>query len=423
MHTASSPGDRRAMSVLASSTFAFTLCFAVWMMFAILGIPLKQSLGLNDTEFGLIAAMPVLSGSLIRVPLGIWTDRYGGRVVFCVLMLVAVVPVWLVADATRLWEFLLLGLAVGLVGGSFSVGTPYVARWFPKSRQGLAMGVFGAGNSGAALNKFIAPALIAAAGTWTIVPRVYAIALLVTVALFWLFSATNPAHASAGAVTLREQLRVLRDPRVWRYSQYYSVVFGGYVGLSLWMTQYYVGEYGFTIQAAALLAACFSLPGGVLRAIGGWLSDRYGAYRTTWWVMWVCWVAFFLLSYPPTDFVVQGAHGPLAFHLGLSPLGFTVLLFVVGIAMAIGKASVFKFIADEFPDRMGAVSGVVGLAGGLAGFLLPILFGALVDLTGVRSTCFMLLYGSVSVSLVWMYFSFRAERAAHDQRVLAVRSS
>ncbi|AJX33512.1 major Facilitator Superfamily protein [Burkholderia oklahomensis C6786] len=409
--------------MLASSTIAFTLCFAVWMMFAILGIPLKKTLGLNDTEFGLVAAMPVLTGSLIRVPLGIWTDRYGGRIVFFILMLVTVVPIWLISYATQLWQFLVLGLFVGLAGGSFSVGTPYVARWFPKARQGLAMGVFGAGNSGAAVNKFVAPALIAAAGTWTIVPRVYSIAMLAMALLFWVFSATDPAHRSINAASLRAQLRVLRNPRVWRYSQYYSVVFGGYVGLSLWLTQYYVGEYGFGIQSAAFLAACFSLPGGVLRAIGGWLSDRYGAYRTTWWVMWVCWVTFFILSYPPTDFTIRSAHGPLGFHLGHTPVAFTVLLFAVGIAMAIGKASVFKFIADEFPDDIGAVSGVVGLAGGLAGFALPILFGALVDLTGVRSTCFMLLYGAVSVSLVWMYFSFRAERAAHDQRVLAARSA
>ncbi|AOI45475.1 MFS transporter [Burkholderia oklahomensis] len=415
--------DKRAMPVLASSTIAFTLCFAVWMMFAILGIPLKKTLGLNDTEFGLVAAMPVLTGSLIRVPLGIWTDRYGGRIVFFILMLVTVVPIWLISYATQLWQFLVLGLFVGLAGGSFSVGTPYVARWFPKARQGLAMGVFGAGNSGAAVNKFVAPALIAAAGTWTIVPRVYSIAMLAMALLFWVFSATDPAHRSINAASLRAQLRVLRNPRVWRYSQYYSVVFGGYVGLSLWLTQYYVGEYGFGIQSAAFLAACFSLPGGVLRAIGGWLSDRYGAYRTTWWVMWVCWVTFFILSYPPTDFTIRSAHGPLGFHLGHTPVAFTVLLFAVGIAMAIGKASVFKFIADEFPDDIGAVSGVVGLAGGLAGFALPILFGALVDLTGVRSTCFMLLYGAVSVSLVWMYFSFRAERAAHDQRVLAARSA
>lgn len=403
----------RANGVLASSTFAFTICFAVWMVFAVLGIPLKQQLGLNDTEFGLLAAMPVLSGSLIRVPLGIWTDRYGGRIVFFLLMLATVVPIWLLAYATTLWQLLALGLLLGLAGGSFSVGTPYVARWFPRHRQGLAMGIFGAGNSGAALTKFVAPALIAAAGTWTIVPKVYAVAMLATALLFWMFSATNPAHrVAASSAGWRAQLAMLRDPRVWRYSQYYSVVFGGYVGLALWMTRYYIGEYGFDIRIAAFLAACFSLPGGVLRAIGGWISDRYGAHRTTWWVMWVSWVGFFLLSYPQTDLVIQTANGPLAFHLGLSPTLFTVLLFAVGIAFAIGKASVFKFIANDFPQNIGAVSGVVGLAGGLGGFILPILFGALADLTGVRSSCFMLMYGTVCVSLVWMHYSHRGATPA-----------
>lgn len=406
-----------AAITLASSTFAFTICFAVWMLFAVLGIPLKQQLGLNDTEFGLLAATPVLSGSLIRVPLGLWTDRFGGRIVFFVLMLATVIPIWLISYATTLWQLLVLGLFVGLAGGSFSVGTPYVARWFPRSRQGLAMGIFGAGNSGAALTKFVAPALILAAGSWTIVPRVYSVAMLATALLFWVFSRSNPAHVVKSSAGWREQLAVMRDPRVWRYSQYYSVVFGGYVGLSLWMTKYYIGEYGFDIKVAAFLAACFSLPGGVLRAIGGWISDRYGAHRTTWWVMWVSWVGFFLLSYPQTDFIVQTTSGPQAFRIALTPTLFTILLFVVGIAFAIGKASVFKFISNDFTHNIGAVSGVVGLAGGLGGFVLPILFGMLADLTGIRSSCFMLMYGTVCVSLVWMHYSHRADRQRKAQAV------
>ncbi|WP_208647661.1 MFS transporter [Cupriavidus lacunae] len=404
-----------AAMTLASSTFAFTICFAVWMLFAVLGIPLKQELGLNDTEFGLLAATPVLSGSLIRVPLGIWTDRYGGRIVFFVLMLATVIPIWLISYAHTLWQLLVLGLFVGLAGGSFSVGTPYVARWFPRSRQGLAMGIFGAGNSGAALTKFVAPAMILAAGTWTVVPRVYSVAMLVTALLFWVFSRSNPAHLVKSSAGWRDQLAVMRDPRVWRYSQYYSVVFGGYVGLSLWMTKYYIGEYGFDIKTAAFLAACFSLPGGVLRAIGGWISDRYGAHRTTWWVMWVSWVGFFLLSYPQTDFIIQTTSGPQAFRIALTPTVFTILLFVVGIAFAVGKASVFKFISNDFTHNIGAVSGVVGLAGGLGGFVLPILFGVLADLTGVRSSCFMLMYGTVCVSLVWMHYSQRSERGRKEQ--------
>ena len=399
--------DMRAWRVLGASTFAFTICFAVWMVFAILGIPLKKQLHLTDTEFGLIAATPVLTGSLLRVPLGIWTDRFGGRPVFFCTMAVTVIPIWLIGYATELWQFLVLGLFVGIAGASFSVGTPHVARWFPKSRQGFAMGIFGAGNSGAALTKFVAPVLILAAGTWTIVPKVYSIAMLVTALIFWFVSTANPAHRSAGAPGLAAQKAVLKDRRVLRYAQYYSVVFGGYVGLALWMPQYYVNQYGFGIEHAAFLAACFSLPGGMLRALGGWMSDRFGAYRTTWIVMWIALACFFLLSYPVTDFVVHAKNGPRTFHIETGPVAYTALMFVVGVAMAVGKASVFKFVADEFSANIGAVLGVVGLVGGLAGFLLPILFGALADLTGVRTTCFMLMFGATAVSLICMHFTFQ----------------
>ena len=398
--------SQQQIAVLSSSTFAFTICFAVWMMFAVLGIPIKNQLGLNETQFGLLAATPVLTGSLVRVPLGIWTDRFGGRIVFFLLMLSTVLPIYLISYATAYWHFLALGLFVGVAGGSFSVGTPYVARWFGKQRKGLAMGIFGAGNSGSALTKFVAPAIITAFG-WQMLPKVYAVAMLVTAVLFWVFSYTDKSHQAAAGVPLAEQLKVLKDPRVWRYCQYYSVVFGGYVGLALWMTKYYVSEYGFDMRLAALLAACFSLPGGVLRALGGWISDKYGAYKVTWWVMWVCWVCFFLLSYPQTSMVIKTVNGPASLNLALTPAMFTGLLFVVGIAMAIGKASVFKFIGDDFSDNIGAVSGGVGLAGGVGGFVLRIRFGALVDLTGVRSSAFMLLYGTVCVSLVWMHFSFK----------------
>lgn len=395
---------RQQLSVLIVSTLAFTVCFMVWMMFGVIGIPIKKTLGLNATEFGILTATPVLTGSLIRVPLGMWTDKYGGRIVMFLLMLSTVVPIWLISYATQFWHFLVLGLFVGLAGGSFSVGTPYVARWFDRKRQGLAMGVYGAGNSGAAVNKFVAPVLLVAYG-WFVVPQVYAAAMLVTAILFWFFSYEDPAHRVDSKITWREQLLALKDPKVWKYSQYYSIVFGGYVALALWMTQYYVGEYGFDIRVAALLAAAFSLPGGVLRAIGGWLSDKYGAHQVTWWVLWVSWVCLFLLSYPQTDFTVATVEGPRTFHIGLGPWSFTALMFLMGTAWAFGKASVFKYIAEDYPHNIGVISGVVGLAGGLGGFILPIMFGALVDLTGIRSSCFMLMYGVVWVSLIWMYFT------------------
>src|SRR4249920_3016591 len=163
----------QALSVLLVSTLAFTVCFMVWMMFGVIGIPIRKTLSLNATEFGLLTATPVLTGSLIRVPLGMWTDKFGGRIVLFILMLLCVVPIYLIAHATQYWQYLVLGLFIGLAGGSFSVGTPYVARWFPKNRQGMAMGVYGAGNSGSAVNKFVAPALLVLGG-WTLVPQVYA---------------------------------------------------------------------------------------------------------------------------------------------------------------------------------------------------------------------------------------------------------
>ncbi|WPH24480.1 MFS transporter [Variovorax paradoxus] len=394
----------KAWRVLAVSTLAFTVCFMVWMMFGVIGIPIRKALDLNATEFGLLTAMPVLTGSLVRVPLGIWTDRFGGRIVMTLLMAATVPAIWLMSYATQYWHFIVLGMFVGLAGGSFSVGTPYVARWFPRSRQGFAMGIYGAGNSGAAVNKFIAPAIVVAFG-WAVVPQVYAAIMLGATVLFWTLSASDPAHLAGKSAGFAEQLRTLKDPRVLRYCQYYSIVFGGYVAISLWMVQYYVGEYGLDIRIAALLAACFSLPGGVLRAAGGWLSDRYGAHSVTWWVMWVCWICLFLLSYPQTDLTLLTVNGPRTFHIGLNVYSFTALMFVLGIAMAFGKASVFKYISDDYPSNIGAISGVVGLAGGLGGFVLPVMFGALMDLTGIRSSAFMLMYGVVWVSLVWMYWT------------------
>jgi NNP family nitrate/nitrite transporter-like MFS transporter len=266
------------------------------------------------------------------------------------------------------------------------------------------MGVFGAGNSGAAVNKFVAPALVVAFG-WAVVPQVYAAIMLGTAILFWFCSYSDPAHLVDSKITWREQLAALKDPQVWKLCQYYSIVFGGYVAMSLWMVQYYVGEFALDIRGAALLAACFSLPGGVLRAVGGWMSDKYGAHSVTWWVLWVSWICLFLLSYPQTDMTIMTTGGPKTFHIGLNIWLFTALMFVLGIAWAFGKASVFKYISDDYPTNIGVISGVVGLAGGMGGFVLPIMFGALMDLTGIRSSAFMLLYGVVWVSLIWMYWT------------------
>lgn len=394
----------KSWSVVVMSTFAFTVCFMIWMMFAVIGVPIKQMLGLTETQFGLLVATPVLTGSLVRLPLGMWTDKFGGRSVFFLLMLSVILPTWLISYAKEFWQFLVIGLFVGLAGGSFTVGISYCARWFPRSEQGLAMGIFGAGNTGAAVTKIVAPMIVVAYG-WEMVPKFYAVLMFFTAVLFWFFTFTDQAHKNVVSVGLREQLAVLKDPKVWRYSQYYSIVFGGYVALALWMTKYYIEEYNFSIKTAALMAAAFSIPGGVLRAFGGYIADKFGAHTVTWWVLWISLVCLLFLSFPQTDMNIQTINGLNNFHIGLNEVMFTVIMFTMGIAFAVGKASVFKYISDDYPNNMGVVSGVVGMAGGLGGFILPIMFGVLVDLTGVRSSVFMLMFGIVWVSLLWMYFT------------------
>src|SRR5690606_15469623 len=235
---------------------------------------------------------PVLTGAIFRLPLGMWTDRFGGRVVMTALLAGCAIPVFLVSYAQALWQFLVIGLFLGLVGASFAVGTPYVARFFSAQRKGFAMGFFGAGTVGAAVNLFLTPILLQTYG-WRMVPKIYAVALLATAVMFWLVAAPDPGVGKKGGKLL-DQFKVLKNPRVWRYCQYYSIAFGGFTALSLWIPQYLQGEYGLTLVAAAALAAGFSLPGAVLRAVGGGLADRFGAHKMTWWCLWVAWICLFV---------------------------------------------------------------------------------------------------------------------------------
>ena len=397
---------RQAWLVLIASTLAFTVCFMVWMMFGVISIPVGKLLELSATEVGLMMALPILTGSLVRMPLGLWADRGDGRRLMMCMLALAIPALWSLTFATAYWHFLLAGGVIGLVGGVFAIGTPYVAHWFDRSEQGMAMGVFGAGNVGAALNQLVAPVLLVGFG-WVLVPQMYAALVVLTLLLFWALSYPSPAPvpAAAHAMTWRRQARLLLEPKVLRYCQYYSVVFGGFVALALWLVQHYVGEYGLNIRNAALLAVLSTLPGGLMRGVGGVLADRYGAHSVTWWVLWVSWICLFLLSYPPTDLVIHTDGGGLSLQLGLGVRWFTVLVMVLGIAWSFGRASVFKYISEDYPDSIGAVTGVVSMVGGLAGFVLPVLFGVLLDATGIRSSAFMVLYAWVWLSLIWMYWA------------------
>ena len=410
--------SREQIFALTASTLAFAVNFAVWVMFSVIGVKIKTELNLNETEFGLLVATPILTGSLIRLPLGILTDRYGGRIVYFIQMLSVVVPTWLLSYATEYWQYLLLGLFIGVAGGSFAVGIAYTSAWFSKERQGTAMGIFGAGNAGSSLTKFIAPLIIAASATasWRAVPQVYAVAMLVMAVLFWFLTTEDPLHRKDAAArrqpTLGEQLRPLLDVRVWRFGLAYYFVFGAFVALALWLPKYYVGEYGLPLATAAFLTILFDLPSGAIRALGGWASDKWGGNTVTWWVMWISLACLFLLSYPPTTMIVHGIKGDVSIGIGVGVVLFTVLIFVIGLAQGFGKASVYRSLADHYPTNMGVVGGIVGVIGGLGGFTLPIMFGVAADVIGVRSSCFMLMTLVVIVTMIWMWVGERNEREA-----------
>ncbi len=393
------------------STIAFTICFAVWTIFSIIGIKIKQELGLNDTEFGLLIGTPILSGSLIRLLLGVWTDQYGGRRVYTAVMLSAAVATYMLTWAHTYPQFLVAALFVGIAGGSFAVGVAYVSRFYAAGKQGTALGIFGAGNVGAAVTKFLAPFVLVAYG-WQTVAQVWALAIGLMGVIFWIFAEDDPVvrarrESHEKPKSLWQELEPLKNVQVWRFALYYFFVFGAFVALSLWLPQYLIKVYGVDIAVAGMTAAMFSLPASVFRAYGGHLSDRYGARRVMYWTFLVGVVCTFVLSYPPTDYTVKTVGGPVSFHLEMGLVPFIVTIFILGFFMALGKAAVYKHIPVYYPNSVGAVGGMVGMIGGLGGFVLPIAFGALVDLTGLWTSCFMLLFLIVTGSLIWMHLAIR----------------
>ncbi|GHB24344.1 MFS transporter [Pseudovibrio japonicus] len=396
---------------LGLSTFAFTICFAVWTIFSIIGVRIKGELGLNNTEFGLLVATPVLTGSISRIFLGVWTEQFGGRVMFPLQMLLTAVCVWLLTSVHTYEVFLLAALGLGLAGGSFIIGVTYVSRWFEKEKQGTALGIFGAGNVGAAVTNFVAPFLVVAVG-WEGTARIYAVVLALTAVVFFVFSKTDPAQQErkkegTKAVSAKEQLAPLKNLQVWRFATYYFFVFGAFVALASFLPRYYTGAYGLELTTAGVLAGLYSLPGSVFRALGGWMSDKWGARSVMYFTFIVSLICLFLLSYPEASYVVDGIEGPIEFRLGLSVGEFVAITVVLGFVMSLGKAAVYKHIPVYYPRHVGAVGGLVGMIGGLGGFFLPIAFGALLDLTNVWTAPFMLLFGIVAISTVWMHVAIR----------------
>ncbi len=493
--------------ILAMNTLAFTVCFACWMMNGVLVTYLIAN-GIFDwskTQMAILLAAPVLTGSVMRLPVGLLTDRFGGRIVYFVLMLVASAFLVLNHWANSFAAFLLCALGFGLSGASFAVGIAYTSVWFPQSQQGTALGIFGAGNAGAAVTTLLAPTILKSLTKggespdgWRWLPVLYAAALVVMAVIFWMGTSTRIVEGGASR-TLRRQLRPLADIRVWRFGLYYFLVFGGFVALSQWLVPYYVQAYGLGLAAAGLYASIFSLPSGVIRAACGWITDRIGARSSLYWTFILCALFSFLLIFPEMQvrtpgegiiarvpgiveriegdslmvrraksdkvdtFTLEGS-GPASVPVGepgaFLPLPvvsssmewagvrdasgavrafqagdqvkpkqllargsttiffqanvhiFTAFVLMLGLAMGLGKAAVYKHIPTYFPSEVGAVGGLVGVIGGLGGFVCPILFGMMLDWTGIWTTCWAFLFLLSVLSLGWMHIVVR--RMMHE---------
>ena len=405
-----SDGRRR---VLWLSTTAFTLLFNVWLMLGVLGIPLRRELSLSDAQIEWLVAAAILSGSVLRLNFGIWADVYGGRTVMCLLLLGTAMSSYLFSQATTYNELLLCAVLFGLAGNSFSVGIAWNSAWFPSNLKGTALGVFGAGNVGAAGTKLLmvfVPGILLAVpaagylggaipGGWRFIPALYS-ALLVVMAVVIFFVCPSPDRRPGQGRPLIDTLSPLRHARVWRFGLYYVVVFGAYVALSAWLPKYYIDAYGVTLSAASLLAATFIFPASLLRPAGGYLADRWGPRGVTYAVFIVMIAALVVLSLPG----------------GLSLWPFATLMFVLGCGMGIGKASVFKYIPDYFPNDVGAVGGIVGMLGALGGFFLPPAFGLMARWSGIPQMAFVVLLALTVWSLVWLHIAVMRTQTMYHRR-------
>jgi len=406
--------ENESKIALISATIAFAANFSVWTLYIGIGIHLEPLLDLSATQYALLVSSPIVTGALLRLPAGFLCEYFSSRNLFILQMMATIPPLLLLSYVDTFSGYLIMGFLIGVSGTSFTFGIDYVSQWFPSKMQGVAMGVFGAGNAGAAITLLIAPIIIEVFGFKMIGP-IFSLGMILILVLF-MFIAPKKNQIKKYKKPLRFYFEPMRKMNVWRFALYYYFVFGSFLGLLLWLPLYYVNAYNLTIQQAMSWTLVFALSSSLIRAVGGWYADQYGGRTVNWWVFWICLICLFFLSYPPTTMVIHGVERDVHLNIKINLAVFNVLIVIIGLAQGFGRASVYKMIHDYYPDQIGSIGGTVAMLGGVGGFTLPIIFGIGVDLAGVYSASFMLLYGVVAICMITMYFAFKADKYERRMR-------
>lgn len=393
---------------LTMATIAFAANFSIWTLYAVLGIHLEPLLNLSATQYGILVASPIITGAILRLPAGYLCEYFSSRNLFIIQMMLTLPPLLMLNYVHSFSGYVIMGLLVGISGVSFTLGIHYVSQWFPRKQQGVAMGVFGAGNAGAAITLLLAPIIIEHLGIRLLGPT-FALGMIVMLVAF-IFLAPRVEVLPSQPKSFAFHLAPLKQMNVWRFALYYYFVFGSFLALLLWLPLYYVNAYGLTAKQAMAWTLVFATSSSLVRALGGWYADQYGGRTVNWWVFWICIVCLFFLSYPPTTMVIHGVERDVHLNINVPLMVFNLLILVIGLAQGFGRASVYKMIHDYYPQQMGSVGGLVAMLGGIGGFTLPILFGLAVDIVGVYSASFMLLYGVVAFCMIAMYFAFKSDK-------------
>ena len=411
------PGAYRALSL---ATVAFAANFSVWTLYAVVGLDLQNKVDLSATQLGLFFSAPVLTGALGRIPAGVLVEKYNPKTIYVWQMILAAPPLFILPYISSLEGYLWLGLWIGISGTSFTIGIRYVIDWFESDRQGTAMGIFGAGNTGAAITLALAPMLVDRWG-WASIGPIYGYGLLFMAFLYWLLAPSRP-FTPIRLQPILPLVDALKQGQVWRFGLYYYFVFGSFLALILWLPQYYVNAYKLSNSQAMAFTLFFVGTSSMIRALGGWFADRYGGRAVNWTVFWICLICLFFLCYPPTTMTVHGVHQDVQLQIEVNVWWFSGLIFIIGIAQGFGRASVYKTIHDYYPQQMGVAGGLVAAIGALGGCTLPIAFGLAVDLMGIYSACFMVLYSVLACCMIVMFLAHKSDRFKRRVQLAAMQN-